>query len=184
MSRVLVTGATGYVGGRLVPRLVEEGHAVRCLVRTPAKLAAAPWRDDVEVVAGSVDGPLEAAMEGVDVAVYLVHGIGDGNDWAAKESLDARHFREAAQAAGVGRIVYLGGMGADGRALISTLGTTSGSTTINTLLIFDRTQATVNQLTAVATPTPPAMPAPSPPKSLLAPVQAPCQGSVGEQHRN
>ena len=117
MSRVLVTGATGYVGGRLVPRLVEEGHAVRCLVRTPAKLAAAPWRDDVEVVAGSVEGPLEAAMEGVDVAVYLVHGIGDGNDWAAKESLDARHFREAAQAAGVGRIVYLGGMGADGRAL-------------------------------------------------------------------
>ena len=80
MSHVLVTGATGYVGGRLVPRLVEEGHEVRCLVRTPAKLAAAPWRDEVQIIAGSIEGPLEAAMDGIDVAVYLVHGIGDGRD--------------------------------------------------------------------------------------------------------
>ena len=117
MSHVLVTGATGYVGGRLVPRLLVEGHQVRCLVRTPAKLAAAPWRDQVEIVAGSVDGPLEAAMDGVDAAIYLVHGIGDGTDWAAKESRDAQHFREAAEAAGVGRIIYLGGMGADDSSL-------------------------------------------------------------------
>ena len=79
--RVLVTGATGYVGGRLVPRLIEEGFAVRCLVRTPAKLDGAAWRDEVEIVTGSLAGPLESAMEGVDVAFYLVHGIGDGPDW-------------------------------------------------------------------------------------------------------
>ncbi len=84
-----------------------------CLVRNPAKLSAAPWHDDVRIVAGSIEGPLEAAMADVDVAVYLVHGIGDGRDWAAKESRDAEHFRRAAEAARVGRIVYLGGMGAD-----------------------------------------------------------------------
>lgn len=117
MSRVLVTGATGYVGGRLVPRLIEEGHHVRCLVRNPAKLAAAPWHDDVEIVAGRIEGPLDDAMDGIDVAVYLVHGIGDGRHWAAKESRDAEHFRLSAEHAGVGRIIYLGGMGADSRSL-------------------------------------------------------------------
>ncbi|MDE3093253.1 MAG: SDR family oxidoreductase [Acidobacteriota bacterium] len=116
-SRVLVTGATGYVGGRLVPRLIEEGHLVRCLVRTPEKLAASAWRADAEVVVGSVEGPLEDAMRDVDVAVYLVHGIGEGRDWAQKESRDAAHFRRAAEEAHVGRIVYLGGMGADDHTL-------------------------------------------------------------------
>jgi uncharacterized protein YbjT (DUF2867 family) len=117
LSRILVTGATGYVGGRLVPRLLEEGHQVRCLVRNPGKLWAAPWREDVEVVAGSVEGPLEAAMTDIDVAVYLVHGIGEGEHWAAKETSDAEHFRRAAEEAGVNRIVYLGGMGIDDDAL-------------------------------------------------------------------
>lgn len=112
-----MTGATGYVGGRLVPRLINEGHQVRCLVRTPAKLSTAPWYDDVEIVVGSVEGPLDAAMADVQVAVYLVHGIGDGDDWAAKESRDAAHFRTAAELAGVGRIVYLGGMGVDDSSL-------------------------------------------------------------------
>lgn len=111
--RVLVTGATGYVGGRLVPRLLEDAHPVRCLVRTPDKLANAPWLGEVEVVRGAIDGPLDEAMDAVDTAVYLVHGIGEGRDWAAKESRDAEHFRLAAQRAGVKRIIYLGGMGTD-----------------------------------------------------------------------
>ena len=84
---------------------------MRCLVRTPAKLDRAPWRGEVEIAAGSVGGPLEAALADVDVAVYLVHGIGDGADWVARETADAAHFSAAAAAAGVGRIVYLGGMG-------------------------------------------------------------------------
>lgn len=117
MSTVLVTGATGYVGGRLVPRLLDQGHRVRCLVRTPDKLAHVSWRDRVEIIQGAVDGPLDEVMAGVQVALYLVHGIGDGPDWAAKESRDAAHFREAAERSGVGRIVYLGGMGRDDAAL-------------------------------------------------------------------
>lgn len=110
-KRVLVTGATGYVGGRLVPVLIESGHHVRCLVRTPAKLAVAPWLEDIDLVVGAVEDSLTAAMADIDVAVYLVHGIGDGPDWVAKESRDAEHFRRSAEEAGVERIVYLGGMG-------------------------------------------------------------------------
>ena len=114
---VLVTGATGYVGGRLVPRLLDDGYRVRCLVRNPAKLDHASWRDHVEVVARSVGGPLDAAMSGVDVAVYLVHGLGDGPDWSTKEARDAEGFRRAAEAAGVERIIYLGGLGRDDTSL-------------------------------------------------------------------
>ena len=115
--RILVTGATGYVGGRLVPRLLDEGFTVRCLVRTPAKLDGTSWRDDVEIVAGSLADPLADAMDDVDTAFYLVHGIGEGADWIAQETRDARAFRLAAEAAGVSRIVYLGGMGRDDASL-------------------------------------------------------------------
>jgi len=108
---VLVTGASGYVGGRLVPGLLEQGVRVRCLVRTPAKLAAAPWIDDVELIQGSVGDDLSVAMDGVDVAVYLVHSIGMGSDWVEQEQRDATNFAQAARAAGVSRIVYLGGLG-------------------------------------------------------------------------
>ena len=108
---VLVTGATGYVGGRLVPDLLDAGARVRCLARNPGKLDAAPWRDRVEVVAGDVGGRLEDAMAGVDVAVYLVHSIGQGADWQTRETTDASNFAAAASRAGVRRIVYLGGLG-------------------------------------------------------------------------
>lgn len=86
---------------------------MRCLVRTPAKLDGVAWRESVEVVAGSLADPLEVAMAGVDTAFYLVHGIGAGANWIEHETRDARAFRLAAQAAGVSRIIYLGGMGRD-----------------------------------------------------------------------
>ncbi|MBU6200950.1 MAG: DUF2867 domain-containing protein [Acidobacteria bacterium] len=110
-SLVLVTGASGYVGGRLVTTLLERGYRVRCLLRTPAKVAAAPWFGRVEVVQGDVGGDLAGAMRGVDAAYYLVHSIGATADWAEHDRAVARNFREAAAAAGVRRIVYLGGLG-------------------------------------------------------------------------
>lgn len=114
---MLVTGASGYVGGRLVPALVERDLEVRCLARTPAKLDAAPWRASVEVVRGDVGGEVAEAMKGVDVAVYLVHSIGQGDGWALREQRDAKNFAWSAVHAGVRRIVYLGGLGRDDDAL-------------------------------------------------------------------
>ena len=110
---MLVTGATGYVGGRLVPMLLAQDFEVRCLARTAAKLDAAPWRGAVEVVQGDIGGELSPAMTGVDVAVYLVHSIGQGQGWSDREHSDAANFAEAAAQAGVRRIVYLGGLGRD-----------------------------------------------------------------------
>ena len=95
--RILVTGATGYVGGRLVPGLLAGGAAVRVLARTPAKLDAVPWRDEVEVAHGDVGGDLAGAMAGIDVAVYLVHAIGQGEGWAAREQRDAANFADTAR---------------------------------------------------------------------------------------
>ena len=115
--RVLVTGASGYIGGRLVPDLLARGVVVRCLVRTPRKLDAAPWRPQAEVVQGDIGGDLTAAMADIDVAVFLVHSIGDGADWTAQELRHAENFRVAAERAGVRRIVYLGGLGDDSPAL-------------------------------------------------------------------
>ena len=116
-SRILVTGASGYVGGRVVPALLKRDLRVRCLARTPGKLRAAAWFNDVEIVEGSVDDDLTEAMEGVTAAVYLVHAIGDGEDWAERELRQAQNFAAAAAAAGVQRIVYLGGLGDDRETL-------------------------------------------------------------------
>ena len=80
---ILLTGATGYIGGRLVPRLLEAGHRVRCLVRDPARLEGRNWLPRVEVVAGDCLQlkTLPAAMEGVDAAFYLVHSMAGGHDF-------------------------------------------------------------------------------------------------------
>ncbi|MFB6426303.1 SDR family oxidoreductase [Streptomyces microflavus] len=110
--RCLVTGATGYIGGRLVPALLEAGHQVRALARTPQKLRDYPWADRVEVVRGDVTDAdsLTEAMRDIDVAYYLVHALGSGSDFEETDRRAARNFGEKARAAGVRRIVYLGGL--------------------------------------------------------------------------
>jgi uncharacterized protein YbjT (DUF2867 family) len=110
----LVTGATGYVGGRLVPRLLEAGRRVRVLARDPSRLAGRPWAEAVEVVRGDVLDPstLPAALDEVEVAYYLVHSMGEHAAFAARDREAARAFGLAARDAGVKRIVYLGGLGA------------------------------------------------------------------------
>ncbi|GHG61580.1 SDR family oxidoreductase [Streptomyces griseocarneus] len=108
----LVTGASGYIGGRLVPELLDAGHRVRCLARTPEKLRDHPWADRVEVVRGDVTDAesLAGAMRGVDVAYYLVHALGTGKTFEDTDRRAARLFAEQARAAAVGRLVYLGGL--------------------------------------------------------------------------
>ena len=111
---VLLTGATGYVGGRLLPELERAGHRVRCLARRPEYLRAraAP---ETEIVGGDVQDPesLRAALRGVEVAYYLVHSMGSAGGFEEEDRRGARHFAEAAREAGVRRIVYLGGLGGD-----------------------------------------------------------------------
>jgi uncharacterized protein YbjT (DUF2867 family) len=108
---ILVAGASGYVGGRLVAELLEAGYRVRCLVRTPAKVAAAPWADQVDIVHGDVLEDLDVAMAGVAAVYYLVHTIGASADWVERDRRAAENVRDAAAKAGVERIVYLGGLG-------------------------------------------------------------------------
>lgn len=107
----LVIGATGYVGARLVPRLLDGGHAVRCLVRDTAKLARHPWAEHVEVRRGDASDPGAArdACAGVDAVLYLVHSM-DGPDFAARDRRAATTVAGAARPAGVRRIVYLSGL--------------------------------------------------------------------------
>ncbi|WP_406143792.1 SDR family oxidoreductase [Streptomyces sp. NBC_01012] len=110
--RCLVTGATGYIGGRLVPELLEAGHRVRCLARTPEKLRDHPWAGGTEVVKGDVTDAesVAAAMRDVDIAYYLVHALGSGPGFERTDRDAARIFGEQAEAAGVRRVVYLGGL--------------------------------------------------------------------------
>lgn len=116
---VLVLGATGYVGGRLVPELLAAGHQVRCLARTPAKLAARAWHAEVEVVQGDATNPDDVlrACRGVDAAVMLIHAMDGRGDFAQRERRIAEHVRNAAAEADVRRIIYLGGLGDDHDAL-------------------------------------------------------------------
>lgn len=114
--RVLVTGATGYLGGRLVPRLIDAGHTVRVLVRNPRKLRDVPWRDDVETVVGDLTdaATLSDAVADIDALYYLVHAMGAKGDFEEIEKLSATNLAEAAKSAGVSRIVYLGGLHPEG----------------------------------------------------------------------
>lgn len=108
----LVTGATGYIGGRLVPELLDAGYRVRCMARSPDKLRDHPWAGRAEVVRGDVSDPdsVGEALRDIDVAYYLVHALRAGDDFEEADRKAARLFAERAQAAGVRRIVYLGGL--------------------------------------------------------------------------
>lgn len=108
----LVTGATGYIGGRLVPELLAAGFRVRCLARTPAALRDRGWHDQVEILHGDaseIDDVTKAGQD-VDVAYYLVHSLDTGRRFERRDRDTARAFARGATAAGVGRIVYLGGL--------------------------------------------------------------------------
>lgn len=114
-----MTGATGYIGGRLVPELLDRGHTVRAMARTPAKLDGAPWRDRVEAVKGDLTDAdsLTAAFADTDVVYYLVHSMGTSKDFVSAEKRSARNVVAAAKQAGVRRLVYLSGLHPEGVAL-------------------------------------------------------------------
>lgn len=114
MSNILVTGATGYIGGRLVPRLLEEGEEVRCLVRQRFQAERKAWAAQVEIVEGDVLEPetLPAVLKGVETAYYLIHSMASSKDgFEDRDKRAATNFAEAARAAGVKHIIYLGGLG-------------------------------------------------------------------------
>ena len=114
--RALVLGATGYIGGRLVPRLIAAGYRVRVLVRDAARLSAFSWGEEVEVMVGSaVDEPaLAQACADVDVLYYLIHSMAAGAGFEQADLAAARAVATAAAAASVARLVYLGGLHPEG----------------------------------------------------------------------
>ena len=117
---ILLTGATGYVGGRLLQALEREGQPLRCLARAPERLLGRVG-PGTQVVAGDVlnNNGLDAALAGVGVAYYLVHSMGSAGAFEADDRRAAQQFGAAARAAGVGRIIYLGGLGHAGAGTLS-----------------------------------------------------------------
>jgi uncharacterized protein YbjT (DUF2867 family) len=111
-KRVLVTGATGYIGGRLVPRLLAKGHQLRCVARNPDRLEGQHW-PGVEIVRGDLENPDDTthALRDIDAAYYLVHSMAAGQAFRERDRAIALAFGEAATRAGVRRIIYLGGLG-------------------------------------------------------------------------
>jgi uncharacterized protein YbjT (DUF2867 family) len=107
---ILLTGATGYVGGRLAPRLLDARYRVRCLVRDASRLRGHPWSNRVEIVEGDALIPesLDAALKDVSVAYYLIHGMQGNRASAERDMSAARNFSKAAERANIERIIYLG----------------------------------------------------------------------------
>ncbi len=109
---ILVTGATGYIASRLIPLLLDAGYFVRCLARKPDRLKGRAWYPQVEVAAGDVTRPetLPEAMQGVQAAYYLIHSMASGHGYDRLDLESARNFAQAARAAGVEHIIYVGGL--------------------------------------------------------------------------
>jgi uncharacterized protein YbjT (DUF2867 family) len=109
---ILVTGSTGYIASRLIPRLLDSGYRVRCLAREPLRLKGRNWFREVEVIQGDVMTPstLRVAMEGVHTAYYLIHNMSYGRGYTALELEAARIFASVAQETGIAHIIYLGGL--------------------------------------------------------------------------
>ena len=123
---IFLTGATGYIGGRLAPRLIEQGYTIRCFTRSGKKLAARPWAQDprVQVVEGNADDEraLTDGMRGCRAAYFLIHSMdAAGHEYRERDLAIAKTFGRAAAAAGVPRIIYLGGLGDDADTLSSHL---------------------------------------------------------------
>src|SRR5690242_19121892 len=109
--KILVTGATGYVSGRLIPQLLATGHEVRVLVRDPKRVSGRPWTDKVEIVQGDLlngSNLLEAAFKDIDVAYYLVHSMLAGRGFDESDRDAANNFADAAWK--VRHVIYLGGL--------------------------------------------------------------------------
>ena len=146
-GKILITGATGFVGGRLLHNLTEMGIKVRCLVRSPDKLRKEfSQSEEVDVFTGDLLKPetLEKALEGTQVAYYLVHSmggrtIGENKVFAQRDRDAAKNFIKAADQAGVQRIIYLGGLGETGRDLSKHL---ASRQEVGEILSSGRAQAT------------------------------------------
>ena len=109
---ILVTGATGYIASRLIPRLLERGYRVRAMARRPEQLVARSWANRVELVCGdiTVPGTLETALNGVHAAYYLIHNMTIGRGYTQIEINGAHNFALAAERSGLEQIIYLGGL--------------------------------------------------------------------------
>ncbi|MBI5840662.1 MAG: DUF2867 domain-containing protein [Chloroflexi bacterium] len=109
---ILVTGATGYIASRLIPRLLDSGYRVRALARDPLRLRGRGWFRQIEVVPGDAMTPstLAPALEGVHTAYYLIHNMSSGRGYTEREIEGARNFASAAEQAGVEHVIYLGGL--------------------------------------------------------------------------
>lgn len=117
--RVLVTGATGYIGSRLIPVLLADGRSVRVMVRNPDRVRDRVWFEEVEVVEADAtdDASLGKALDGIDLAYYLLHSMDGSGSFADRDRAMATTFAKTAQDRAVGRIVYLSGLHPDGQDL-------------------------------------------------------------------